>query len=216
MLLFVFFIKKTALAQTYNTVNGVSNRQILTVKNSYGDLEGSPYFSQIWLAGTVKFFALTTTTTQGEFKYDQLEDLLIVRGKDGAENMFSEPVHEFTLIGLDGLKWIFRNGFATTGNTTDKTYFEVVYDGKTKILKKTIKSVIVSKGYNSAAIRKVDSSVYYFIVMNNDTLTPIKTSQKSIVLVLNKPELVNYIKENNLDLKKDSDLIKLLTFFDSL
>lgn len=183
-------------------------------KTSADEVTGSPYLLEEWTKGNVKFKD-NTTARNGDLKYDVSEDLLVVKGANGEENLFSDPIDEFTLS-IGGKVRLFKTGFKGEKGINEKSYFEVVYNGKIKLLKRYSKTVIESRTYNSATVtKKFEESSVYYIAKSNSDLIPIKKNEKSIIDALQKPDLTKYIKDNKLNLKSEDDIARLLEYYDT-
>jgi hypothetical protein len=205
-----------SFAQLSNRVVANANGDILRIKKEDpGDVTGSPYLYDDWVKGNV-VFADNTATRNVELRYDVLDNVLVTKSKTGEENIFSDPVSEFTLNILNKER-LFKNGFTGGNGINNKTFFEVVYNGKTKILKREVKTILESKGYNTGTIsRKIENSSIYYIAREDKSTEVIKNNEKSILTALGKPELATYVKDNKLNLKNDADIVKLLTHYDTL
>ncbi|GGH13239.1 hypothetical protein [Pedobacter zeae] len=204
----------TSEAQINQNVAIGSDRNIIRSKRTDADFEGSPYLFSDWQKAVVQFGA-GIEPSSSEVKYDLLADLLVLKGKDGEEYEFKDQPKEFLLTSS---KELYKNGFAPVDQFTGKTFYQVLYDGKVKFLKKATKTVIESKGYNSATItRKIADDTQYYIVKADNKPIKVKYNEKSIIGVLGKnDELVKYIKENKLNVKSIDGLVKLLNYYDTL
>jgi len=207
--LFFFSIASYAQISTVSTY-----KNLITTKESRGDLEGSPYLFPQWEIATVKFSPGINSLTEN-IKYDLLEDILVAKGENDQEYSFKDMPAEFI---LSNTKEIYRNGFEPVDGMTVKTFYNVIYDGKVKFLKKVTKTVIESKGYNTATVtKKVAETTNYYLVLGNNTTVKVKNNEKGFISILGKgDELSKYIKENKIDLKTNEGAVKLLTYYDTL
>ncbi|TCD00032.1 hypothetical protein EZ449_21080 [Pedobacter frigidisoli] len=211
-LILILIIDCTSLSAQINTVGSYKN--LITVKESRADLQGSPYLLSDWTAATIKFSPGIEPKTEN-IKYDLLDDVLIIKGEGDTEYTFTDAPKEFKLSTNNE---IYRNGFSPVDKMTEKTFYNVIYDGKVKYLKKLSKMVIESKGYNSATVeKKVADETNFYIAKAGEKPVKVKGNEKSIIAVLGKNEaLSKYIKENKLDLKSTEGISKLLTYYDTL
>ena len=209
-------ISQSSYAQQFNKITQNVGGNILRIKKANGDdVVGNPYLLDVWTVGNVKFTDSTYAANK-ELKYDILENLLVVRGDGDVENTFKDPVSEFTLS-VPGKVRLFKNGFTGVSNISHETFFEVLYNGKFKLLKREVKSIVESKGYNTATVtRKIEGVTTYYIAKPDNSVVLVKNNEKSILAAMGKPELSQYVKENKLNLKNEEDIIKLLTYFSSL
>ena len=143
----------------YQFVPDMTGKQLTDSK--YVDLTGTPYFIDEWLNGDVKL-SDGKIIKASEIKYDMVEDKLLFKA-EGKTFEFSPPVLSFTLHTKDGAKTFLKKD--KSGSVAG--YYQVINEGKVKLLKKTRKSILEVKGYNSANVNKtVDENKKYFVVGN--------------------------------------------------
>ncbi|WP_183565820.1 hypothetical protein [Mucilaginibacter sp. SP1R1] len=189
---------------------------------SNADAEGSPYLITNWAAGSVSFSNGKKVTAK--LKYDLMKDELLFQNKSDSSAMtFIEPVQGFSFnyfpIAESSLTpLIFGNGFPPVEGQTPASFYQVIADGKVKLLKHYKKVVRIDQAFNSATSTKtfVLVDVYYLFV--NNQLTKIRPGQKTILSALNNKaaELQGYMKSNTINYKSDADLAKLFGYYNSL
>lgn len=198
-------------------MSDVSGRPI--VGNIYENVTGSPYLSADWISGSVE---LTDAKVYNNvsLKYDEINDDVIFKGKDGVA-MAADNVKQFKLAPYGDVKdsTLFRSGFPAVKSNTVKGFYEVLVDGKVKLLKKTSKRINTSREYNSASVDKtvIASSTYYLFTQNGNMIF-ISKDKKSILKELTgkEAELNTFISAEKLNLKNDADLAKLVTYYNGL
>ena len=207
---------KTSVAQLTNKVAIDRAGTNLRVKSSADQsIIGSPYLVDVWAKGNVKFVN-SKPAENVDLKLDLLENVLVLKGGDGSENVFNEKISEFTL-NIIGKERLFRSGFLDSKNNLISAFFEVLYNGKTKFLSKEGKMVIESKGYNTNTItKKIENTTEYYISKANNSVSLVKLNEKVILTYLGIPDLAKYVKDNELNLKTRDDIIKLLQYCEPL
>lgn len=108
------------------------------------------------------------------------------------------------------------------GSNEKGGYFNVLADGKTYDLYKKTKSVFreaqkAKTSYQSDTPPSFNKTVTYYLVQNG-TFYEMPSSKSKVIKMMDKKkaDVKDYIKQNNLDIDKEADLIKLATYFDSL
>jgi hypothetical protein len=214
--LLLFIIVKPACAQFVENINGVPIRTI----SGYTDVSGSPFLSDQWVKGMVKLVD-GRTYKDVLLKYDQLKDELYFQDKKKDTLIFVDPVREFKVeyAANDEMhEKLFRNGYKNIPNSTENSFFEVLSDGTAQLLKRTTKSISESKEYNSTTVVKhFDENVKYYIIVSEKVI-PVKRDKKSILAALTnkQPQLESFMRTNNINLKNDEDLSKLMAYYNSL
>jgi hypothetical protein len=178
---------------------------------------GNPFFSTDWVKGDVTF---SNGNVQKDkiVKYSELKDILYTQAQGNQYGLFDTPVTQFTIYNTDGTTAHFSI-FPGNGKVADNAFFQVLADGKVKLLKKNAKAISESKaGIGTAVVTKtvVDNIDYYLLI--DGKAVRVKKDKKAIEAALGnkQTELDAYAQTNKLNLKKDDDLAKLITYYDTL
>lgn len=217
---FAIGINTSCLKAQISNLNDISGT-VLKQQN-YFEVNGSPYFYEKWVKGSVTF-------TNGKIvkdialKYDQVKDELLFVGKDNQEYYFNDPVKEFTLIGEKNNRpvvFLFRNGFSAVKNLNVKSYYEVITDGELKLMKKNIKTLSETKEYNSATtIKSINENFNYYLAKPNLIFQLKKDDMSVLAKALDEQKsslILEYAKKNKLSPKKEEDLIKVMSYYNSI
>jgi len=203
-----------AKAQYLHDINGTP-----ITRSRYQDVSGSPFLADGWSAGTVKFTNGVSYKDNLFLKYNVKDDELYFKGKNDEPLLFVDSVAEFAIKGPAGVIHHYRNGFKPIDGYTNRSFFEVLADGTVELLKKTNKTILETKAYNSPTTERSFVEVNQYYLLRSGKAMPIrKRDNKSILSVLSdkQPALEKYIKDNNLNLKNDSDFSKLIIYYNSL
>lgn len=179
----------------------------------YTNIKGSPYLQNDWATGSVKLRDGRSFDGM-KLKYDQVEDELLFLGDAEKEMTFSVPVTEFTLQDKT-----FRRGYPVGDGAPANAFYEVLEEGKMSLLKRTSKKVIEEPAYNAASsVKSIRTNENYYLTASNLQLTKIKKDKKAVLAALpdKKEELENYIKDQRLDLRQEQDLVKLISYYNTL
>lgn len=200
-------------------VSDIQGRPFLA--KSYTDVKGSPYLFDGWFKGVVKLMNGTVYESI-DLMYNQIKDELIFKASENQAQTFTLPIYEFTLRQSEKdvilLEKKFRRGFTPVDGASDMAFYEVLADGKTLLLKRTSKVIFEELPYGSSTkLQTIKDNVYYYI-NTSGKLIKIKKDKKQILTALNihTAELEMYIKGNKLDLKQDTDLVKLISYYNTL
>lgn len=194
--------------------------QTATKNTHYAGMEGSPYFYDSWQPGeatlvdgkTYKGLLLKYNEFNGTvlFKYNLTDSAMIFQYR---------PVEfRFEYINNDPQNSIhFLSGFAPVDNANTKTFYQILTDGKVKLLKRETKEITQHQDYSNATSKTVTTNPHYYL-LKNDKLVLIKTNKKSILDAL--PDEADKIKQlitdGGIDLKNDADLIKVVEYYNQL
>lgn len=175
------------------------------------DVEGSELLYDKWLPATIK-------SSNGKeynnvmIKYNLLEDVPYFLGKGEVTMVFSTPIKEFVIEDKDESKRkIFRAGFPNFNTYNTSTFYEVLADGKLKLLKKQSKRITEARAYNSATtVKSIVDNISYF-VFQNDQLIPVKRDKKFFQNLSGKtPSTEEVLGNKKINLKDEADLITIV------
>ena len=198
---------------------------INTIDHRYEGLRGTPYFLPEWTKGTIEMVA-GQTYTDVPVKFDAYrQHLLLLRPWAGNDSIVvnTEQVKSFQLRTPDGQSYRFSHvPAAKPGDSQNDSYFMVLCQGKTTLLKRVAK-VFKQADYKdpySTGVRydAFRDSFSYYLLKPDQTLTKVKLSKNALLAALNDQEaaLSSFIKQENLALNTEEDAIRLLKHYNSL
>ncbi|MBD3749553.1 MAG: hypothetical protein IE931_08660 [Sphingobacteriales bacterium] len=210
LLLFVFVgITKAQYLQD------VQGRPVM--EKSYTDIAGTPLLFAHWIPGDVKLDN-GSSYQNIPLKYNLVDDILyFMNPKDSTMLEFVQPVKSFTLKTLTG-DLNYANGFPAVDGFKASSFYQILYDGKTKLLKKATKTVLENRPYNSATVERTFlDTVEYFTLQDGKTIK-IRPSKKVLLELFGEKSnpMGDYLKKEKIDFKNDDDLIKVFKYYDSL
>jgi hypothetical protein len=223
VLLIVFgLILGISVKAQFLTAAGAGNNVLR--ETQYVGVDGSPYLFNEWKNGAI----LERTGQLSEnmmIRYDSYRDEVQFL-KDG-RTLVVEPAiasgFSFLILNEETKRIeniLFRNGFTVDGYTK-LNYFRVVYDGKVKFLKK-IKTGYIDETVNNFGtneqVKKFVTTEEEFLLKADGSAVKIGKGRKDLLTHFgdSSGQMKTFIKENKLNLKSESDLIRVLEKFESL
>ena len=198
------------------------------------EIQGSYYLDTDWSVATVKFYPKIISTPKGTVKLDSLSDILIRIILQGNDIEFNTPdgikVISGTLVKGFSLqmpnqttakKYISTLEFVDNYDKVKPSFFEILADGKTKLLEYT--KVITQKPDYVEAFNigskdpKIIKEKQLFINKDKEVLR-FNTNKKELFELMadKKPEIEKFIKDNDLSVKNRGDLVKIFVYYNGL
>lgn len=182
------------------------------------NIKGTPLLFDNWNYGTV-WLVTGEKYDSMQVKYDLYSDRLIVLIND-TEYEFNTGVSSFRITDSVTRKvLLYRNGFDPISSFSRQSFYQVLYDGKTKLLLK-IRKKIVSDITSTPGVkaRSFEDEKNYFFVTSKGELKKIKKKNIDILDMLDdkREQLKKMVSEQKLKLNKDEEIIQLLHYYDSL
>jgi hypothetical protein len=210
----LFYVDASAQYTQTNDMEGRAVHEYNTIS-----MQGSPYLHPEFTQGTIML--QNGTIYQGiNMMYDQVKDVIVFKGKDGKVKELIEPVQEFKINFIhnnQNIEKVFRKGYSGEGLSPD-SFLEVLADGNAVLLKRTTKKIFDRKNYSSATInREVQEAEDYYVATGDKVVKVRKTKSSLLAAMPQKADyLQTYIKSNSLNLREDSDMVKLVAYYNSL
>lgn len=216
---FTCFSSSSLLAQGVHL--SASTQELGVFGRIYNGVKGSQYLNENWSVGKVQL----TDGTMYEglmLKYDQLNDVVIFKNENNTPQTFTQPVREFTLHQvIDGnltLEKKFRNGYLDIDEATGNSYYEVLSDGKTQLLKRTSKAIVEERGPNERVPSRWFKAQERYYLLTDGKLQKVKKDKKSFLTALNanSSKLDQYLKSKKVNFKSEEDLAALISFYNKI
>jgi hypothetical protein len=227
----IFFIPSVCLVIFSLTANAQSPTQFQLVQydikglpvteSAYTEVEGNPYLLNDWSDGSVVLEG--DKSAPAKLKYDVYKERLLFQDSKGETMELKNKLLAFTLNNSnsdvsDLGPMVFVNGLPAVGARNVDSWYQLIANGKVKLLKYYRKVIKEDHPYASATITKtfIPSSIYY--VFKDGQLTEINVSKKSLLKVFDNhsAQAEAYLKTNNINFKSDVDLQKLFTWYNLL
>lgn len=199
-----------------------SDNAVLREKE-YVLIEGSPYLFKEWKSGSITDQA-GSVTADLMIRYDSYRDEIQFMREGKTLVAAAATAREFTFKYLEEesesmVTTTFRNGFSIEGYN-EKNYFQVIYDGEIKVLKK-IKTVYNQETVNSYGTNEV---VKKFTTTENDFLWK---NGEAVKLAKNRKDLLShfgdyeapmksFVKQNKLSVKDDAHVQLIMIEYERL
>ncbi len=198
---------QTTFGQYLQDLNGKPVMEI-----NHVDVEGSPYLFDDWKKGVVKL-KNGKTYKDVDLKLNVLSDEVLFKDAKGNTLVFVDEVSEFKIGDV-----LMRAGYQASEGRTEKSFYQVLSDGGTTLLKRQSKSIVEEKPFNSATVQKKILSTESYYLARNNQLVKVKKDKKAILEALGEKsvELEKYIASNKLNLKEERDMSQLLNYYNSL
>lgn len=208
-----FLLSQELFAQgIFSDVNG----NVLRV-NAYAAVKGSPFYASTdWIEGTINFDGRTSGRTK--VKYDLVEDALLYLDTQGNTIQITTPIKEFHLYGLGDSVITFRSGFEAVERNSQSSFYQVLVDGPFTLLKKIRKTIQENVSYGTSVKESYfNEQSQLFLFSPENGITRISNRSSFLNHMGDRRSLLeSYAREHKLGYKSEDDLIKLVSFLNSL
>ena len=187
----------------------------------YGDVMGSPYLLNGWGEGSI----LLPDGKQANalLKFDAYTNRLLFQGKNAEALEFTERLSGFRLNSGDKdisdlSPLVFINNLPAVDKQTAASWYQLIGDGKVKLLKFYGKKIMESQKVNFDPKKSSFVGFHDYYILQNNAMTRVNPNKKAITRILNnhQSEVEAWFKSNNINFKSDTDLQKFFGWYNSL
>lgn len=185
-----------------------------------GEMYGNPYIIKDWSEGLVKFTS-GRVVNQFKLRFDCVRNQLVLQFQ-GSTFAAESKVKEFVMYTGSGKKkdsLVFRKGYPAIDKGNENTFYQVLLEGKTQLLRLITKNIIEEKELITSARargRLEEDENYYLLKDGTMILLPPDRAQILNALPGQATALGQFITENNLRFKTQADYIQLAKKYNEL
>ncbi len=181
-------------------------------------IKGSPYLTEDWCDGSL-ILSAGQKVSNLKLRYNAYRDRVEYQMNTKVFFLDSKQVKSFVLINCeDNSKpaFLFETGQKTPSGGEKGQFFLVLFNENKKLVKSQKKTIAeeADAGFNSGTKEKRYAlQERYFLVNDSGALIEIKLNKKSVMTLLDlKKDAYNkLIKENQINIKNEKGLVKLLS-----
>lgn len=108
----------------------------------------------------------------------------------------------------------FKNGYPPINKQNNKSFYQLLSEGKATLLKYHAIQWFDDKPYNTTNITRIYTRLEQYYLYLNGQMFKLEKNKRNLPKLLDIP--ANHISEQKLNLKKEEDAIKLVAYYNSL
>jgi hypothetical protein len=181
-------------------------------------VEGSPFFSEQWMMGTL-ILPGGTKYDSVRIRLDLMADEVHYQDKSGNQLIANNRIREIWLTDSVTQKryHFIHSSFIGSGTAATAGWHLMLAEGAAILFKKPHKEILETKPYGSATFEQHITTAGRYLILSDKIFTPVKSLSAIADLLSNmKAELGQYISSNKLKGKSDGDYISLVSYYNSL
>jgi hypothetical protein len=193
---------------------------------SYTENLKSPFLFEEWTPGEI-FLKGGKVESNGRIKYDLfLDQLVYMRPTGEYMTLMSYNIEKFVLAGAradDDYSFLNMNfKHFKLGSRVQPGFYEVILEDKTSLLAKRKKRLIAAG--RTSTYTKPDSQFLfkrdddYYVVKEDGSIYKVKFSSHFFLRLFSnrKSELKKFLKEEKIKIKKESDVVELISYYNTI
>ncbi|WP_439505318.1 hypothetical protein [Sediminibacterium sp.] len=153
-----------------------------------------------------------------DVKYKLLlqDSRLFYLGSDGSDMEVISPIIRVEFDMPNGSVVVFEKGFQPIDNLTDKNFYQVLVEGKAKLLLDTKFFTETKQVYGTGAVTNTDKLLNYYGVYGTK-IVKLSKAEDALTLMDDKHDAISeFLKKEKTKFKKQADLINLFNYYNQL
>src|SRR5690606_14811116 len=177
-------------------------------------VDGSPYYEDKWMKGTV-YFEDGTGYTGLYLKLDLLKGEIHYQGADLAEYVVQADIKKVVLTDtVNSTSAEFINSQYLNTPDVYSGWYQLLKEGNASLYKLDRKILRENKKYGSATTEQaIETRPQYIVLVNNEAFQVKKFKDLPEILKDKKNDITEYIKHQDLNGKKESDYTQVIEFY---
>jgi len=220
LLLAMLFSCFMATAQSQINIGGGQNLQALNgaplTPDKVLELQGSYFFSDEFLPATL-VDASGKEYKDKKIKFNLKSNIIYYTNWDGKLMQATSDIRKVIITEADKTT-VFENFFPSIDGLDAGTYYKVIINGFAKLLLSTQFSEVEYKEFNSAVTTKRVDKVYQLYGAANGSIKKLTKGEAELLELLKDKsiEVTEFIKQNSLKCKKQSDYETVFSYYNGL
>lgn len=184
-------------------------------ENHVGEkVKGTPYGNEAFQPGVVEFGGKTITA---KLRYNRLRDHFELKNTTGEIGILKRSRDIAISIGKDNYRFF---DYFNKDDEKIQGYLKVLVDDERKFLKKEgaeLRSAVKARtSYGQDKPAEIVPFEEYYVMLSGEAPKHIRLKKRDILEVLGENKVKDYVREKDLDLKEERDVVRLILYLNSL
>jgi hypothetical protein len=193
-------------------INKGDGQPALEIK-TVGAVEGNPYWEETFAEGETKSRQNGKWIRYPKARFDAYKNEFEYEA-ELTKKVFRIDASQITDFKLNGI--LFRCDFPPIGEWDKHHFYQVLYDGNTKLLKRIYTKILTPTDFGSVTKPSKFVQEEQLFLLKNGEMKRIKGKKSKVLEVLNEKEsaVSDFVKSKSLDYSSEGDLQKIVAFYD--
>ena len=215
-LLASILISNAMIAQEVGTRIFLRDANGLDIRSKSASIENASYlFHPDYLKASL-YTRAGKLKSDAKYKLILQENRLFYMEADGSDMEVVSPIYRIEFEMPNGTTTVFEKGFDVVDNLNQNNFYQVLVDGKAKLLLDTKFATDTKMVYGTGAVTTTDKLINYYGAFGTKI---IKVSKEENILSLmddKVAEMTAFIKKEKTKFKRQADLEKLFNYYNQL
>ena len=198
-------------------INGLIGGQVIPPVTYVKVTEGTPYFSDDWLYGTL-LLSGGHVIDRLEIRLDLVQKEIHYKNADGQEMIATTPIRAVTLAAPAGtLTFIPGTPWRGIDNSLDGAWLQVLVNDKVSLLYETRKKVVDNTPYGGSTTERTITDVPFLYIQKDGNFLRIRNWSDLPALLTDKQQAIAaFILDNHLKGRTPDEYRQVVTYYNTL
>lgn len=209
-------VSNTIMSQEVGTRIFLRDANGLDIRSKSASIENASYlFHPDYLKASL-YTKAGKLKSDAKYKLILQENRLFYMEADGADMEVVSPIYRIEFEMPNGSITVFEKGFDVIDNLNQNNFYQVLSDGKAKLLMDTKFATETKMVYGTGAVTTTDKLINYYGSIGSK-ITKVSKEENLLALMEDKAtEVAAFIKKEKTKFKKPADLEKLFNYYNQL
>ncbi|HEY0677113.1 MAG TPA: hypothetical protein VGD17_02460 [Chitinophagaceae bacterium] len=196
----------------------VVNSEPVTAPNNPRQIEGSPYFSEVWMKGIITLNN-GQSYSGSQLKVDLLNTKVIFIDNEGKQKVCNSPVNKILLLDTTtGQVHAFVHSFELpiSLDLKDSAWLEILQPGRTQLLKHHKKEMVEVSSYASVSVDRIKTQPRYYLQHDNRLFKVNSFRDLREILKSHNKAIEEYMKKTRPQWKDESHIRSFVSYINTL
>ena len=209
-------ISNAMLAQEVGTRIFLRDASGLDIRSKSASIENASYlFHPDYLKASL-YTRAGKLKSDAKYKLILQENRLFYMEADGSDMEVVSPIYRIEFEMPNGSTTVFEKGFDVVDNLNQNNFYQVLVDGKAKLLLDTKFATETKMVYGTGAVTTTDKLINYYDAFGTKIIKVSKEENILSLMVDKVEEITAFIKKEKTKFKRQADLEKLFNYYNQL
>lgn len=215
-LLVSVLISNAMMAQEVGTRIFLRDANGIDIRSKSASIENTSYlFHPDYLKASL-YTRVGKLKSDAKYKLILQENRLFYMEADGSDMEVVSPIYRIEFEMPNGSTTVFEKGFDEIDNLNQNNFYQVLSDGKAKLLMDTKFATETKMVYGTGAVTTTDKLINYYGAIGSKVIKVSKEENLLSLMEDKSAEIAAFIKKEKTKFKKQIDLEKLFNYYNQL
>jgi hypothetical protein len=209
-------VSNTIMSQEVGTRIFLRDASGLDIRSQSAVIENANYLFHPDYLKAALYTRAGKLKSDAKYKLILQENRLFYMEADGSDMEVVSPIYRIEFEMPSGSVTVFEKGFDVIDNLNQNNFYQVLADGKAKLLMDTKFATETKMVYGTGAVTTTDKLINYYGAIGSKIIKVSKEDNLLSLMEDRSAEMAAFIKKEKIKVKRQADLEKLFNYYNQL